>query len=326
MYVHLISTASSEQFDNELSSFTVALSPPLHLEGRWEVALIDALIPYNIDMLRGQECVIDCISYQRNADGQYDPLGLVHTGPLKANLDFCGFSISYHTDHYEVRLRSTFLCTFAGESYGLPNQIFGDTGRVIRGSKIAERKLSGEIQIDLVRCSQKSVSIRSGYYTEFKDLVLELNNVIGEGQFEIDKNSGFFKFVGNKDVSCVFQLSDKLGNVIGFRGESLQPLQSNTAKHLPDRYPGFHAFILQSNCVENSHVGHVRAPLLQILPLKNNMRYGELMHYEISNAHYKKVTKTDISVLHTSIFNDVGEKIRFGDRGHVILTLHFRQI
>jgi hypothetical protein len=326
MYIHLISTASADKFDNDLSSFGVELSSALHLEGTWEVGLVEAVIPYNMDMVRGTECNIECIRYQRNSSGDYDVLGLVHEGPLQSTASFCGFSISYVRDHYEVELRSGFICRFAGEKYGLPDILFGDTGRTIKGMKVAERKLEGTLRFDLVRCVMETVTVREGYYHEFSDLAFAINEAIGaDGNFEVDKNSGFFKFTSAKDALCVFQLSDKLTNIAGFRGES-QPLQLTTAKHFPDRYPGFNAFLLHCSILDSTHVGHVKVPLLQILPVKNNMKYGDLMQYEIANVMYKKVKKSNISAVHTSIYNDVGEKVRFGDRGHVILTLHFRHV
>ena len=68
-------------------------------------------------------------------------------------------------------------------------------------------------------------------------------------------------------------------------------------------------------------VGDVLSPLLGLIPVKDSS--GQKVHVRYEKLHFVPVLKKNISSIHISLRDGLGELIRFR-KGKVIETLHLR--
>ena len=117
--------------------------------------------------------------------------------------------------------------------------------------------------------------------------------------------------------------SDQLSNILGFRKQSVQQ-RTNVALHSPDQFPGLNCILVFTNIIEEQFVGHEKAPLLRLLPIRSSLKKDEIMSYSCQPVQCKKVMQKEILNIRILLTDDPGRKLPFTDRGRASLTLHFK--
>lgn len=95
------------------------------------------------------------------------------------------------------------------------------------------------------------------------------------------------------------------------------------AKHPFDLYSGQYSFFVYCDLIQNQIVGNIRAPLLQIVPIKGS--HNELVMHSFTTPHYVPVLKKSFDTVEISIKNDLNTLVPF-DFGKTIVKLHFKKM
>ena len=83
------------------------------------------------------------------------------------------------------------------------------------------------------------------------------------------------------------------------------------------------ALYVYSDIADHQYLGDAYSPLLRVVGVENNKKYGEYIERIYTAPHYVTVAKNKISSIEIDIRSDTGEGIAFGI-GKVIVKLHFR--
>jgi hypothetical protein len=123
-------------------------------------------------------------------------------------------------------------------------------------------------------------------------------------------------------------LHDITAAMLGFRENKFEhtstyrgmtPISSArpTNVHLP-----LQNIYVYSNLVKEIPVGDTYAPLLQVVPVRNDV-YGSVQHHQFRNPLYTSLATNDLSVIEVKLCDDRGNVIEF-DVGRVVLKLHLK--
>lgn len=94
------------------------------------------------------------------------------------------------------------------------------------------------------------------------------------------------------------------------------------AKHPTDLFNGQYSIFVYCDIIENQIVGNVRAPLLQIVPIKGI--HNEVTTHSFLTPHYVPVLKKTFDTIQISIKNDENSFVLF-EYGKTIVKLHFKR-
>ena len=82
------------------------------------------------------------------------------------------------------------------------------------------------------------------------------------------------------------------------------------------------ALYIYKDVIQNQLVGHVRAPLLGVVPVKP--RYGDKTYVTYEQPHLLPLKRPTSQILEINIRSDTGEQVSF-ESGKLIVTLVFRR-
>jgi hypothetical protein len=326
MFVHLVSNASMEIFDNSLNDFTTILKSPLSLaNGPWEVALFEASLPNNAQYLLTDEAYYDMYT-----KGTAEKVSL-YEGTLDDVFEFkipvC--TIQFVNNRYQVLLPTGYsLHIESGFSeLGLASYIIGVSNRTFFGEKRDSCPSLKDVTIAVY--AEKFFVKRITFSPENISSVWQIGARIADASkgfvsLQYDANYDTYTCALKPPVEAIY-FSETLANIFGFRDKSIQSAATK-AEHAPDLHSGSNVYFLLTNIIEESHLGDTKSPVLRVLPIKTEVRRGAPMNYNCMPPQYKKISQDEINQIRIVIRNELGQLVPFSDRGRVTLTLHFRQV
>jgi hypothetical protein len=89
-----------------------------------------------------------------------------------------------------------------------------------------------------------------------------------------------------------------------------------------DLQAGIHALYVYCDLLQFTHVGDIKAPLLQVV--NSGGEAGDVITRYYERPRYIPLQKKNFDSIQILIRDDLGEKIPF-ETGKVLLTLHFRR-
>lgn len=187
---------------------------------------------------------------------------------------------------------------------------------------------SGQVWISFQRegSRPRKAYLEGGHFSSVYFLVSRLNELIDELQREL-----LIKFVWQAEMkrveiisaeeNCIFQLSETLQQMLGLPLSIIE----GKAHVIGNREP---QHILQSvyiycDLVSSRPVGDILAPLLRIIPLRNDT-YSDVNHYIFEKPHYIPVSRQTFNTVEMLLTSDSGDEVPFIS-GVTIVTLHFRR-
>ena len=168
------------------------------------------------------------------------------------------------------------------------------------------------------------VTLKPGYYSTEEKLLEELNRVLGgKGIFELE-SVGNEKYFTLKTLSnnTRLELMHGLHYVLGY-GKTLLDREGFRAKRRADLIRGTFAMFIYCDIVNNVMVGNTEAPLLRTVHLQKTDR-GATLNHLFNPGFYMQVAKPYINVIEVDIRSDSGEPFPFAKDCKMLLTLHFK--
>ena len=80
---------------------------------------------------------------------------------------------------------------------------------------------------------------------------------------------------------------------------------------------------IYSDICSYQYVGDTYAPLLNIVAVPSNVKFGDYVDINYSSPHYIPIISNVLDTIEINLKSDLGESIYF-DTGKVLLKLHFR--
>lgn len=80
---------------------------------------------------------------------------------------------------------------------------------------------------------------------------------------------------------------------------------------------------IYSDICSYQHVGDTFAPLLNVVAVPNNIKYGDYIDIIYNTPHYIPIVSNVLDTIEIDLRTDTGEKIHF-ETGKVFIKLHFR--
>jgi hypothetical protein len=80
---------------------------------------------------------------------------------------------------------------------------------------------------------------------------------------------------------------------------------------------------IYSDICSYQYVGDTFAPVLKVVAVPNNVKYGDYIDINYSSPHYIPIVSNVLDIIEINLRSDIGEIIYF-DTGKVLLKLHFR--
>ena len=284
----------------------------------WEVGLVEMNVPSALDMVTKDEAWLEWITYDN-----YSEVATIATVNDVCQLAKHGCIFNFIDDHYEVTVPDGYCVSLSKPQCGLPELIYGDSDRIYYGEPIDKNSpIEGETLLYRATRNVTKYVFREGYYENMRDffalIVKAVNNKLSLSyandltqliKCEL-KDNGFIRF------------SDQLSNILGFRKQSVQQ-RINVALHSPDQFPGLNCILVFTNIIEEQFVGHEKAPLLRLLPIRTSLKKDEIMSYSCQPVQYKKVMQNEIMNIRILLTDDL-------DGSYLLpivveyLTLHFK--
>jgi hypothetical protein len=322
MYLTLVSNASQSTFpDNRKSVFTTLLPSPINLsEGVFEIALCELFIPFSLMNLTVNDAWLDLFTYEVIADEG----AIGETETLSELIKLCssvGGSFQLEKDSYHVWLPEGYAIVFESRSLGLPLRIYGEPARTTLGQKTNKKKLDAKARLVKVKPIRERVKVTPEYYESCKDIVEELNTKV-DGKFvmSVNEKNGIVKCDSKVDS---IRLSNQLGNLLGFRRDSI-PKGISGARHAFDPFPGCACIFVYSDIISDEVVGDTSGPLLRVLPLKKAAR-DAMIGYTLDNLQYRTIIQRELTSITLSLYDDVGRELSFKNVGRTAAVCHIRR-
>lgn len=173
------------------------------------------------------------------------------------------------------------------------------------------------------------LKIKSGTYTDAKDLETELNKdveFIKFFKFSFDERLNRFDLITiTEDKTATLHLKNGLHDVLGFTEKVLKTSTENQKGDLEvNLLRGISSLFVYCDILETIRVGNTMSPLLRAVAY-NTRKYGEMVHVNYNNPIYLKVNKTFIDTITIKICDSTGELIPFIE-GLTTMLLHLKRI
>lgn len=183
----------------------------------------------------------------------------------------------------------------------------------------------------------KNTRIRSiipeGHYNSIEELVKRLNNN-EERIAEIynEKSLKPIKFSYNalnkrvqieisEDWTLDFDNSD-IARCLGFNPTTKITNQTAVSETLASTTHMYDSVYVYTDIIENQNVGHLKAPLLRVVPVTS--KYGEVCCVKYDKPHFFALSRGNINTIEINLRSDTGDLISF-EAGKAIVTLVFRK-
>ena len=175
------------------------------------------------------------------------------------------------------------------------------------------------------------VRLPAGYYPDEKLLIDALNRQL----IRVDRGSKKFRFrYKSLTKKCAvefpyhsvssFKLSPKLARVLGLKSTygRKNGHQLDHGEGIIDVEDGLHNLYIYTNVVEHQVVGPTLSQLLRVIPVADE-KSSKPTILTFQNIHYLPVRKQAYDSLEIDIRDVSGAPVSF-QRGHILVTLHFR--
>lgn len=168
-------------------------------------------------------------------------------------------------------------------------------------------------------------------YETVTDLFSNINDFMKRKEIPIEfyYNKKANKATIRVNPPWTLQLKDGINKDLGFKINVFQAIYENQGyfsdQLIPDQLNSINTFFIYSDIVDYQYVGDSYTPLLRVVPVRNQSKYGEYVHEIFTSPHYVPVCRSVIDKIEIGIKSDIGEHIRFNS-GKVIVKLHFQQV
>lgn len=88
---------------------------------------------------------------------------------------------------------------------------------------------------------------------------------------------------------------------------------------------GFHSLFVYTDIIAPSFVGDTNVPLLRVVQIPTNAKYGEQILIDYPNTYYKPLFIKEFDTITINIKDDTGKDIPF-EFGRCYIVLHFRKV
>lgn len=176
------------------------------------------------------------------------------------------------------------------------------------------------------------VLLKKGFYDNIHSVIKAINSKLNESFSEYgltlvyDELTRKCSFEWTLDgINIVFPA--ELGNILGF--EKKPPIvktnkkYSMHGKNMVDLSRGMHFMYVYSDLIDPVYVGDALAPLLQTIPISNQL-FGENVELRYENIHYHNLLCKEFETIEINIRDDMGQPIQF-EFGRVVIVLHFKK-
>lgn len=302
--VTLPSTSSIRFYpQNKPSHYNTMLKSPLHLEGEWEVALMDIQYPFNWNNFPGGEIAV--IIQVRGVDGNSHDLQFQsHTADLQTKQTSNRYKLYDDSLSKELRFKAT--------DYYMERHIDYTAIIVVKIPpgyfKTVEALMSAFTDYfnnDNFE-GPSAVKIFSVYNQITKVSKLSFENI--QWCDVICRGNDFFKASGIKadDIGDNYFRSSIMGLVTG-----------------PSELPTISTMYVYTDIIKWQRVGDNEAPLLATLPIHGNP--AEQLFWSFNPPYYIPVAQETINSIEIKLTTDEGELFPIEIPGKVICRLNFRR-
>ena len=176
------------------------------------------------------------------------------------------------------------------------------------------------------------ITIPPGYYSSVDDILMELDKNDNTQEmrrihYEFNKLSRrtlitlpsetILDMNGSDIARCLgFNMNELLNNV--FNKKSVI-IESNFLASTENMYRSIYVYL---DIIKNQYVGHVKVPLLRIIPITS--KYGDVSCIKYDKPHFISLNRSNIQTIEINLKDDTGEFISF-EAGKAIVTLVFRR-
>lgn len=320
--VQLISSASQDKFDNTTSKFTTLLGHPLHLQGEWEVGMINCSYHRNLENIstaddakfhiklihlkkdgREEEVVISKY-YHLPWPGQYvNPQsvirGILDTSLIPSQIEIRSTpGMSYN----KIRMVRPTLGAYIQMSFNPATQTF----QMWR----PEEDKTTINWIVVIRLHPKLAYLLGQVVSE----VTSLHDQLNTKEEVIEHSRGPHVFLVHPNLASNETVMNRYNTAV---------VQYNFP--LPCALQDIWNFFLYTDIVHHSRLADTDADYLYMIPVVG--KEGAYVHLPIEKIIYKRVNTDLLRSIHVELKDHTGKQIRFVyGSGDFTCLLHFRKI
>lgn len=181
------------------------------------------------------------------------------------------------------------------------------------------------VKVDFQYIKEEEYTISAGNYENISSLISTLNAMGLQGiKFSIGSR-GYVEVSIESNIDWI-SLNKDLDLTLGFNERKL--LKSCAATHLPQMNRGRFAFFIYSNIVNNTRVGDMHVPLLDVVSIPRR-EFAEIVSLDVVNPLYSTVSMKRIHEIEIMLASDSGELIKFDNtvgNAKTLLVLHFIRV
>lgn len=200
-----------------------------------------------------------------------------------------------------------------------------------------------ELKLDIndneINHQRRKLYLNEGYYKSIEEICTTLNETIKK-EMDLDKIQFNFNLL-NEKVTLVIEKSDhvlgsdsqemkvtvskNLCELLGFqtRGNRRVFTDTETGEYSADLNQGVYGIFVYCDIVEPHIVGHMKVPLLRILPIDSQEK-GTVVTKTYEHIQYFPVSKNQFNSVEINIKDDTNENLAF-QKGKSVVTLHLRK-
>ncbi len=171
--------------------------------------------------------------------------------------------------------------------------------------------------------------VRTGYYKTLGKLAHFVNKALQRAgltaTLTLNAETGLCHL--NVPSGEVVALHSSVSKMLGFESTYFPSSEYNAHSRGDMGISMLDNIYLYTDIIKTRIVGDTYAPLLRTMPaLASTEKRDRLVHREFLTPHYLSLVTEEISVIEIKICDNYGKVIRFDDKGHVIVQLHFKKV
>jgi hypothetical protein len=290
-WLYLPSNSKNSPTTNTPGEFTVRLPRVVKLRGQWEVALGEAVFPYNwCNIPRGE--YIAMVTNKENPN------------------------------------EGTYLSTIPEGNYRYPDELLDIIGKKVKIMQNVLSLPSGSIGGDQMGAVVALFNPNQGgdgkMLHQLKSTGTEPTPIDPMIEFNLDVHSVKVRLAVKTNSAITILISPTLSRVLSLPMaiECKQGLQEFEGRGPINLHDSWDPLFMYLDAVEPTLVGHTEVKLLRCIPLDG--RYGEVIFKTFDPMHYVRMQLSSFENLTISIRDSAGRPVPFAPSGTVIVKLHFR--
>ena len=189
-------------------------------------------------------------------------------------------------------------------------------GTIEVGQRVGKEPIITTINMSDVIPTLKSLSMNS--------LTLNIN-----GQLNTKKLKSSMSYNENNNRISLevheteyMHFSDELKTLFGLPYNLFEVRYEKTEQR-PRHLNNINNVYVYCDCIDYQYVGDSFTPLLRVVAVSNDLRYGDYLNVSYDSPHYVPVSRNTINTVEITLRTDTGEPIKF-NYGKVLVKLHFR--